>query len=393
VTTVVLHRLAVRTDRDSVIVGRRGSNTFVSIPFVGLDAIRLLEDGNDIETVTAVLSDRYATDVDVAQFVESLTALGFVRRVGDTEVPDPGVPPVTWPRLRRRHVWWLQTTAARMVVVATVLAGLCCVIADPAARPHRADLLWSTHPSLLVTATAAITWAMIGLHELAHLFTARAAGVPGRISLGTRLQFLVAQTDVTGVWTAPTSQRHTVYLAGMALDLSIAAVAAITRATGVSSPVLDGLLATVIAVAVTKVGYQLLVFMRTDVYFALQDATRARDLFGDGRAYVTWLVRRLVPGRRTGAGPDPTRRLPPAEKRTVRVYAGVLGAGTTVCLTTGVLITLPWATGVAGRCLTTIVEARGLVGVVDGAAPFLAFTLTQTLFWRSWLQNRRRRHA
>jgi hypothetical protein len=75
------------------------------------------------------------------------------------------------------------------------------------------------------------------------------------------------------------------------------------------------------------------------------------------------------------------------------VYAVVLGAGTTVCLTTAVLVTLPWATGVAGRCLTTIVEARGLVGVVDGAAPFLAFTLTQTLFWRSWLRNRQRRHA
>ena len=35
--------------------------------------------------------------------------------------------------------------------------------------------------------------------------------------------------------------------------------------------------------------------------------------------------------------------------------------------------------------------ARGMVGVLDDDAPFLGFGLTQTLFWRSWLRNRRRR--
>ncbi len=52
----------------------------------------------------------------------------------------------------------------------------------------------------MIAVDAAIGWVLIALHELGHLATARAAGAPARISLGTRLQFLVAQTDVSGVW-------------------------------------------------------------------------------------------------------------------------------------------------------------------------------------------------
>ncbi|WP_246090723.1 DUF6223 family protein [Nonomuraea deserti] len=68
---------------------------------------------------------------------------------------------------------------------------------------------------------------MIFVRELAHLFTARAAGVPGKMSLSTRLQCLVAQADVSGIWSAPRRIRMTVYLPGMVVN-ALLAVAALT---------------------------------------------------------------------------------------------------------------------------------------------------------------------
>jgi hypothetical protein len=46
------------------------------------------------------------------------------------------------------------------------------------------------------------------VHELAHLAAARSLGVPARIGLSTRLFYLVAQTDVSGIWAAPRRARY-----------------------------------------------------------------------------------------------------------------------------------------------------------------------------------------
>jgi putative peptide zinc metalloprotease protein len=377
--TVALRPLAMRQDGTEWIVGRVGSNVFVAIPEVGIEAIRLLQEGHDVGTAARVLADRYGTDVDVASFVDGLTGLGFVERVGDQVLSDPGVPPPTWPRLRQRHVAWLQSRVTRVLAAAAVAVGLLCVATDPSVLPSRHDLLWSRHPSLVLVTTALVAWTIIGLHELAHLLTARAAGVPGKITIGTRLQFLAVQTDVTGIWTAPRAQRLTVYLAGITLDLVVASAAAATLRFTDPPRAIGGMLAGVIAVVLVTGSMQLLVFMRTDAYFLLQDVARCRNLYRDGGMYLRWLARR---GR-----PDPSRQLPAAERRAVRAYALLLGVGTCACLTVAATVSVPVALGLLAQAVTTVWQATTPIGLLDGLAPFLLFAFNQTLFWRAWTRR------
>lgn len=81
-----------------------------------------------------------------------------------------------------------------------------------------------------------------------------------------------------------------------------------------------------------------MVFMRTDLYFVLQDVTRCRDLYGDGVAYTKYAARRAL-GRTTA--PDPSLELPAHERRAVRAYSVVLVVGTTLCLAFLATVTLP----------------------------------------------------
>ncbi|MEV4621416.1 hypothetical protein AB0J74_22245 [Asanoa sp. NPDC049573] len=48
---------------------------------------------------------------------------------------------------------------------------------------------------------------------------------------------------------------------------------------------------------------QFLLFMRTDLYFVLQDLTGSRNLYGDGGAYVRW----WAPGRERPTPAPPCR--------------------------------------------------------------------------------------
>src|SRR5262249_29356569 len=148
---------------------------------------------------------------------------GFVATLDGTPVPGPPPPRVTWARLRPTHVRWLLTRPVFVVLALLVAAAAGAIGLAPQLVPTYHDLLWTQRTSLVLAGNAVLGWSIIALHEFAHLATARAAGVPGRMSFGTRLQFLVAQTDVSGIWASPRWQRLTAYLSGIAVNVGIAA--------------------------------------------------------------------------------------------------------------------------------------------------------------------------
>src|SRR5262249_33815110 len=156
----------------------------------------------------------------------------------------------------------------------------------------------------------------IALHEFCHLAAARAEGVYARIGLGTQLQFLVAQTTVSGLWGSPRRIRLRVYLAGVTSDLVIIAAcslaitalqpAGFARRSG-EALILSLLLST---------AHQFALYMRTDMYFVLQELLRCKNLYADSRDFA-WSVLRRAMAATVGKRPpaDPTDDLPCHERR------------------------------------------------------------------------------
>jgi hypothetical protein len=283
--------------------------------------------------------------------------------------------------------WTLSRYAAAAVLAVPLLTALAIVWSSDLVPTYR-DLLWSPHVTLVLLGNAAIAWTIVFLHELAHLSTARAAGVPGQIRFGTRLQFLVVQTDVTGVWGAPRRVRLTVYLAGITVDLAIAGAAILARAgTGPDSPA-GQVFGAVALVALLPVPTQLLLFMRTDVYFVVQDLTGCRNLYADGSAYVRYLLRHSLT-RRARRPADPTAALAGRERQAVRGYAPVLAAGTVLCLLFAAVVTAPTAITLVAR------SARALAGPADPSARLDAAVAALLLagVWFLWCRTWWRRHG
>ncbi|GIJ30882.1 hypothetical protein [Micromonospora sediminimaris] len=381
---VRLHRLHLRAEGNSWVVGRVDTGSFVRLPPIGHRAITLLPQ-TTVGEVRTTLREESGADVDVAEFVSDLVDLGFVAEIDGRPLPTAPVPRPMLPWLRPRHVRWLLHPVVPLIAGAVVLAAAVAIGRDPVLAPRHQDLLWSDSGGLILLGNFGIVWTLIGLHELAHLVTARAAGAPGRISFGTRLQFLVAQTDVSGVWAAPRRDRLAVYLAGIAMNLVIYAGTVLARATGVAGPA-DGLLAAVGLLSLGLVPVQFLVFMRTDIYFVLQDVTGCANLYADGSAYLRhlagWPVRRF----RWAADPgeDPSRRLTARERLAVRAYAVVLVGGTVACLAVAVLVTLPVAVTVLTSAIGAVL-AGGSAGDLFDACAVAAVSVVFVVLWtRAW---------
>ncbi|MCX4575001.1 hypothetical protein OHB41_17770 [Streptomyces sp. NBC_01571] len=378
---VRLHRLDSRPDGDEWIVGRLATGRFVALPEVGKQALDLLGQGLGAAEVGRRLRETTGDDIDVADFVEALVDLGFVAEVDGRATESPPPPKPTFARIRPRHVRWVLSPVVPVLVGLLIAAAL---LSRPPVPLSYHTLLWSPHGSAVIALGAGVGWTLLLLHECAHLVAARATGVPGRMRLGTRLQFLVMQTDISGIEIAPRRHRLTAYLAGIATNLSVASLAAL--AAGTTDGAGRRVLAAVALLALLPLPFQLMVFMRTDLYFVLQDLTRCRDLYGDGVAFSQYAARRVL--RHTSA-PDPSLQLPVHERRAVRVYSAVLVVGTALCLAFLAAVTLPADVTLFARAVARLGAGHSAAQRLDSAAVVVALGGVHVLWARTWWRGRR----
>jgi putative peptide zinc metalloprotease protein len=336
---VEFFELRTRADDDgSVVVGRADTGDFVALPEVGATIIRDLSRGARVSEVEQNLLEG-GLKIDVAGFVKQLSGLGFVRAVDGVTHPDaPAVRPGSLPWLHPHHVRWLFTPAAYSVCLLVVAAATATLVLDALIRPRYDDLFFSGSTSLVLAGSTALFLAIVALHEFAHLASARASGVPARISFGTRLYSLVAQTDVSGVWALSGRERMRTYLAGMGLDLVLGSTLILVRAVRGVDDRADHVMAAAVVLILVGIAGQFQLFMRTDMYFVAAHLLRARNLFEDATVQLIYALRCLV---LKVPGPHPLTGLPSREHRVVKLYSVLMILGTLAALAVFALYLLP----------------------------------------------------
>lgn len=381
---VRLCRLSQRRDGGGWVIGRVETGDFIAVPDVAHRVLALLGHGHAVDEVAALLRAETGKSFAVGSFVAALDDLGFVSAVDDEARVGVAVPRPSLPWLRPGHVRWLLHPAVPAVVAGSALAVAVVLASHPALIPTYRMLIWNRHAGLVLAVNAAIAWTLILVHELAHLATARAAGAAARITISTRLQFLAAQTDVSGVWGAPRRTRMTVYLAGMAINVFIAAACLLVLVAVGPYGLAGQLLCIVVAETALALSAQFMIFMRTDLYFVLQDLTGCANLYADGSAYLRYLARRVT---RRGTGQlDSSQEYPPPQRRAVRVYSVILLAGTAVCLGVELAVSLPALISLIVRALAEL--GTSALATLDGVV-LIAVLLTWQALWsaRWWARH------
>jgi putative peptide zinc metalloprotease protein len=381
-----LRPLSERRDGADWVIGRPETGDFIAVPDVAHRVVALLRDGHAVDHVVARLRAETGQAFAVKSFVAALDDLGFVAAIDDDVRLDPVAPKPSLPWLQPAHVRWLLHPLTAAVAMAFVIVTATALTLNHALIPSYRMLVWNEHAGMVIAINAAIAWTLILLHEVAHLAAARATGVPARITISTRLQFVTAQTDVSGVWGAPRRHRMTVYLAGMGLDFVIVGTILLVLILAAPHGLARQLLCVAFAETLLAVPTQFMVFMRTDLYFVLQDLTRCANLYAEGSAYLRHLMRRFI-RRGAGANPDPSRDYPPPQRRAVRVYSVVLLAGTAVCLGVEFAVSFPALIALLARAMAEI--GATALGTLDAAVLLAVLVAWQVLWCARWWDRHR----
>jgi hypothetical protein len=275
---------------------------------------------------------RHGTDIDAAEFMDSLIDLGFIDAIDDRPVGTAPPPPsLRW--LHARHVRWIFRWPVLSCVYAVIVAGWIAAAVRHDLIPSYRAFLITSWPGINIAWNTAMVLTAIAMHEFWHLAAARAEDVYARIGLGTRLQFLVAQTTVSGLWGSPRRIRLRVFLAGVTSDLVIIAGCSLAISLAGPAGFARRSLEALILALLLSIASEFALYMRTDMYFVLQEALKCKNLYTDACDYARYAGRMLLARITHGYPPiNPIRAVPRHERTPIKVYSALMALGSLVTL-------------------------------------------------------------
>jgi len=393
---VSLYPLTIRQEDGEFIVGRVETGEFISLPEIGARALELLRKGDTLQEAEARLAAEDGSTVDLQAFAADLLDLGFIAAVNGDPARSSKAARSHLPWLLPRHVRWLFSRPVAAVFFAVLAAAAVTLLLRPDVIPRYGDFFWSPLLSIVIAVNLVLGTLHLGVHELAHLVAARAEGMPAHIRPGTRLHYLVLQTDVSAAWALPRSSRYRIYLAGVLWDLLALSILILALAHAGLPPTGEALLAAWILLIIFGLLGELSFYMRTDIYFVFQDLLHSRNLFHDAQSlllhHYRLAIRALHP-KGAGLPPGPLLARSASERRKVVFYACLLITGTLISLGRYLLIGIPILLGLISQA------AAGLIGgfqtgnaflMLDGGFTLLAVVGMQALFVATFLHGRRR---
>lgn len=324
--------LIIRPDRQGYIVEDAAARDYYEMPELCVQALRRMREGWTVAAIEEELKARFpGEEVDVAGFAEQLLDMRLVAELDGMPLrggKGPEAEQAAPPEKKSAGFRWIPQSFARLlfhpalrfVYALAIMANVALLAAKPDLFPRYQDVFLFDSMVLNSVCWLGVSFLLLLLHELGHIAAVRSFGLPARLTIGHRFLFVVFETEMEGIWRLAPKQRNTAFLAGMGVDQLLLLGCLLAQAAFPGEP---GFLARLAAFAaldlVVKLAFQCCFYMKTDLYFVVENATGCYNLMERSRG---WLLERLSGSGRTAGGAKRTE-----EPRAVRWYAAFYAAG------------------------------------------------------------------
>jgi putative peptide zinc metalloprotease protein len=383
-------RLAVfpftrQIDGDEIIIGRVDTGVYLALPPDAVEILDHLAGGKTVSEVEEVYRQQYGETTELEEFLITMEEKGFL-----LPIPCDGaiLPPQELRSLfaarsllgkRRYHFTNFPQATARRVFSRGVLItsgvlialALIVIILNPSVVPGWSALYFPTHRTLFAWLTTVFGLTTLFMHEMAHLVAARACGVESRMGISHRLWILVAETDLSGLWSVPRRERYLPFLAGAIFDAVCASILILLVAMKefyifALSPALLRLVNAAIFTLLLRLLWQCFFFVRTDFYYAISTFLNCKNLMADTEIFLRNKAAAIFRGIR----PVDQSHIPHNEMRVIRGYSVVWIIGRLLAFSSLLFVTIPLGVKYCRALFVTLTDgyARNHYSYLDALA-------------------------
>ncbi|MFF2195341.1 hypothetical protein [Streptomyces sp. NPDC058157] len=376
-TPLALHPLVYLQDGDEVTIGRRDTESYAIFPPDGAALVRRLQEGATPAEAADWYEAEYGERADVADVVEALHELGFVRTEGE---PEPAVAPVRWQRLGKAAFSPAAWTAYALLVAWAAVT----VVRDPGLLPTPDDLVFSHYYAVITLVLFVVAIPLIAVHEIFHALAGRRLGIRSRTRMSYRFYFLVVETSLDGLAGVERRKRYLPILAGMVADVVLIALAVVTA--GLTHGLTGRICLAVAFTTFIRLLWQFFLYLRTDIYVLITTVLGCVDLHTTAVRMLANRVNRLL-GRTDRLTDESLWH--PVDRRAARWYSWLLPIGYAVSLATFLWGVGPVFLAMTSASLDRFAAGRATWVQLTDAAVFLVLTFGQIAF-ALWLAARER---
>ncbi|MEM9293530.1 MAG: hypothetical protein AAGD01_17735 [Acidobacteriota bacterium] len=315
-----------------VIIGRQDTGTYLALP---LEAVEILDDlstGKTIGQTRHLYQQRHGENPDLEDFLDSLAQQGFLVPAGSEKTSEHQIEPNAnyhFESIPQSTASILFGIPALTFYALLTLTALALAFREPSIVPGYRALIFDQYITIKLVAIIVSSLFTVFIHEMGHLIAAKAVGVNSRLGIGNRMWVIVAETDLTGLWAVPRHKRFLPMLAGPIIDLVSASLLLFIfyaeHSEWLTLPTLASeMLRALFIVYVLQILWQLLFFLRTDLYYVFTTALDCKDLMNDTTNYLKNLAAQLFPPLRkmNWWRTSDQSHIPKRELQVIKFYAG-----------------------------------------------------------------------
>lgn len=293
---ITLYPLSIRKDKKHYIVEEPISGDFFELPEIGVDAIKRLEQGEELVSIEHALKNSYPDEeVDIVDFVEQLLDLGLVQEVDGVLVKKEQSKTIS----RSDGFLWIPQSLGRLffnglmnkTYLLLLIANIIILILNPELFPHYKDIFLFESMMLNILMYLSISLVLILIHEFGHVLAIRSHDLPAKLSIGNRLIFIVFETDLTQAWKLDQRKRNILYLAGISFEQIILFISFGVMLLFPDASII-GILGIIVLDIFIKLIYQCCFYMKTDVYYVVENITGCYNLMENGKIYLNSLFKK-----------------------------------------------------------------------------------------------------
>lgn len=371
--------LQIRQDKKNFIVENILSGDFFEMPAVCIDAITMIDEDLPLYQVEEVLKQKYPHEqVDVVSFVEDLLELGLVSSIDGESLARR-----TLNKKQLSGLNWISPKVGRfffnryssILYSLTFLVSIVLTALKPELFPVYDDVFLFDLMIFNIFVFLSLSFILVVVHEIGHVLAIRAEDLPTKIELGHRLFFIVLETDMSRVWSLQPEKRNRLYLAGMYFDVVVLFLALLVQILFVNHFLVVGIAKMVVISTFIRIIYQFCVYMKTDMYYVLENLSGCYNLMESGQIFLKrWIP--FLPIDEKG----PTFE---GEEKLVRPYALFYLFGVMVTITIAIFYNFPLIIHAGILVLPGFMEPASSIYFWDATVFFLQFILMFGLLFYS----------
>ncbi|WP_367258557.1 PqqD family protein [Rossellomorea marisflavi] len=275
--------LSIQENGEEYVVGSIYTNEYIEVPEEAVLIIQKLDGNLTLEEVSQWLKEEHNIDLDVLDFVNDLRELNFLETIDGIVLIEPKKKILRNNKLTLLISNLFFNKASNLIYIIIFLSTIYLILFYEGLFPSYKDILVFNQIGLSIFTIVLLTWTLTIIHEVGHFLAAYKIDIPVKFNLSIRMYWLVAEADISGLWSVPRNKRYVPFLAGMAFDSLVLFISVILK---IAVPLLENIASLLVLLITIRFISHFMVFLRTDVYYVIMNSLNVRSLHTTSIEYI-----------------------------------------------------------------------------------------------------------